>query len=118
MEVKAAAEKMNKEKLRDECETRKRGIMGKFGMLDCANNFANTYGGNLCRQCGVVDNESHRINDCPLYALINRYNDDSKVDFDDIFCESDEKVLNVVRSILTMWDLERGNNQMRAPTTV
>ena len=85
--------------------------MGQFGMLDCANNFANKYGGKQCRQCGTIDDESHRINNCPVYASINLHNNDTKVNFDDIFCESDENVMHVVRSILSMWDLERGNNE-------
>ena len=83
-------------------------IMGRFGMLDCASNFTNKYGGKDCHTCGVKDDENHRINECVTYQSVNRRNCDVKIDFDDIFCESHEKVLNVVRCILSIWDLERG----------
>ena len=92
-------------------------IMGRFGMLDCASNFAKKYGGKDCRRCGVKDDENHRINECTAYQLINRRNCDTKVDFLDICCNSDEKVLNVVKCILAMWDLERCKNQIREPST-
>ena len=154
MEVKNAAERLNKDKIRGECETRIRGevkqrtktktiasiisnpqyqrktddfiskhpsialarayIMGKFAMLDCANNFSNKYGGKVCRKCGVVDDETHRINNCSLYRSINR---ETKVDFDDIFSTSNEKVMSVVQCIFSVWDLERGKNEMRATAT-
>ena len=82
--------------------------MGRFGMLDCASNFTNKYGGKDCHTCGVKDDENHRINECVTYQSINRRNCDVKIDFDDIFCESHEKVLNVVRCILSIWDFEKG----------
>ena len=88
-------------------------IMGRYGMLDCANNFSNKYGGKMCRKCRVVDDEKHRINECVLYESMNWRNRDIKVNFEDILCKSDEKVLNVVQSILSMWDLERGRNVIR-----
>ena len=93
-------------------------IMGRFGMLDCACNFANKYGGKNCRTCGVKDDESHRINECIEYESINRRTSDVKIQFDDIFSDLDEKVLNVVQCILSIWDLERGKNEIRAPITV
>ena len=39
-------------------------MMGLFGMLDCAANYRHGYGGSYCRQCGVKDDENHRINTC------------------------------------------------------
>ena len=152
-EVKDAAEKMNRKKLRDECEARNRGetkqktktrcietvindenykrgpddflkqhhslilakayIMGKYGMLECANNYANKYGGKLCRECDAIDDESHRINHCRKYENVNKSTDLEKINFDEIHCRDTEKVFNVVDVILSMWDLERGKNETR-----
>lgn len=82
-------------------------------MLDCANNFANKYDGKLCKRCGVVHDENHRINECIVYEFINLGNCDTKITFGDIHEQSDEKVMVVVERIL-----ERGNNEIRAPATV
>ena len=57
-------------------------MMGKYGMLDCANNFANMYGGKQCRRCGVTDDESHRINQCEKYGNINRRACAEKLNFE------------------------------------
>ena len=89
-------------------------MMGKFGMLDCASNFANKYGGKECRKCGMKNDGNHSINDCTSCQR----NCDVKVDFADIFCKSDEKVLNVVDCILSIWDLGRGKNEIRASTSL
>ena len=53
-----------------------------------------------------------------VYELINFRNCDTKITFDDIHDVSDEKVMAVVERIISMWDLERGNNEIRAPATV
>ena len=80
--------------------------------MACANNYANKYGGKICRECDTVDDESHRINHCEKYVNINRRANTEKINFDDIYCRNTEKVLNVVRAILSIWDLERGRNEM------
>ena len=46
------------------------------------------------------------------YVNINRRANTEKLNFDDIHCRNTEKVLNVVRAILSIWDLERGRNEM------
>ena len=91
-------------------------IMAKFGMLDCGSNYASKYGGKQCRKCGVIDDEKHRINECVLYESTNLLKCDSKVDFDDIHSKSVEKVRNVVNCVLSIWDLERGKNEIPALT--
>ena len=88
-------------------------IMGKYGMLECANNYANKHGGKLCREFDVIDDESHEINDCKLNENINRRSNTEKIIFDDIHCNDSQKILVVVRCILVVWDLERGRNVIR-----
>ena len=151
-EVMMAAEKQNKQKLIDECETKSRGetkqktktkfvasmldktefcrktdafidkhpsilftralIMGRYGMLACANNFSNGYGTKNCNTCNVLDNESHRINDCKRWERLNRYNCEEKIAFEDIYSDNDEKCLTVVKAILSLWDLNNGKNDI------
>ena len=89
--------------------------MGRFGMLKCANNFSYGHGTKMCDKCNVVDNESHRINDCEKWADTNLANRSQKVTFDDIYLDDNERCLKVVEIILTLWDLENGKNEMRKP---
>ena len=88
-------------------------IMGRAGMLQCANNFANKYGGKMCRDCNCVDNEDHRINSCLKWTGRNYSERDDKIIFDDIYSNDVEKCLTVVKSIVHLWDLENNKNEMR-----
>ena len=88
-------------------------IMGRYGMLTCANNFSKGYGTKNCDICGVVDDESHRINWCQKWKDVNRYHNDEKVAFDDIYSGDVEKCLSVVNSVLSIWDLRNGKNEIR-----
>ena len=90
-------------------------IMGRYGMLECAANFENKYGGKQCRTCNVIDNESHRINSCKVYESINLCNSSESVDFEFIYSNETAKCMKVVERILMMWDLVNGKNVMRDP---
>ena len=90
--------------------------MGRYGMLNCGNNFANKYGGKTCKDCNAIDNETHRMNDCKTYCAINRLNSMEKIAFDDIYASDVDKNLNVVQTILSVWDLENCRNEMRIPS--
>ena len=87
--------------------------MGKYGMLDCANNYASKHGGKTCRECDAIDDESHRINHCKRYENINWRSNTEKIRYEDIHCSDTEKVMAVIHVILSMWDLERGKNEIR-----
>ena len=151
-EVLGAAEKRNKDKLKEDCHARNRGevkiktktkvivsqlenpeytrnhdkimncnnklitrayIMGRFGMLQCAANFSNGYGGKDCRSCGEIDNESHRINHCNLWDTINLSSSPDKINFEHIHSINETESMKVVERILLMWDLANGRNCMR-----
>ena len=88
-------------------------IMGRYGMLQCAANFANGHGGKDCRNCGVIDNEHHRINDCPVWKDINLLNNTECLDFNLIHSDTEVEVLKVVETIITLWDLGNNRNCMR-----
>ena len=88
-------------------------IMGRYGMLKCANNFSHGHGTKVCDVCKVKDDEGHRINICSKWAQINLVNDSEKVTFDDIYHDDYNRCHKVVRTVLQMWDLENGKNEMR-----
>ena len=87
--------------------------MGRYGMLDCANNFSTKYGSKLCSECKVIDDEGHRMNACGKWKDTNFYNSDKKIDYDKVFSDDDKLCMEVVETIILMWDLENGKNQMR-----
>ena len=89
-------------------------IMGRYGMLQCAANFSSGYGGKNCRECGVVDDEEHRINHCSLWSDINLSKCDVKADFGHILSDDDQESMKIVDIIVNMWDLENGRNCMRS----
>ena len=91
--------------------------MGRYGMLSCGNNYERKFGSKICRACNTTDNETHRINDCKTLGAINRYNSSEKVMFDDIYSSDVERNLHVVQTILAVWDLEHGKNEMRVPSS-
>ena len=88
-------------------------MMGRFGMLQCAANFSMGNGGKDCSNCRVLDNESHRINVCPLWAKTNYTSSQENVDFSAINSNTVKDVMRVIEVILRMWDLGNGNNSMR-----
>ena len=60
-------------------------IMARYGMLDCANNYASKYGGRMCKLCNAIDDENHRMNLCKKWETINYYTSQTKVDFNDVY---------------------------------
>ena len=91
-------------------------IMGRAGMLQCANDFSTKYKTKNCNDCGVVDDESHRINHCMRWQAINLKEKDEKVDFDDIYTNDAVKCRAVLGKIISIWDLANGKNDMRKAT--
>ena len=152
--VKAAAEKTNVSRLKEECETKNRHetktktkvaylkellnspnyvrtldpfimrnqsiiharalIMGRLGMLQCAKNFAIHHGTKQCKDCGVLDDESHRMNFCIKYRSVNHCDKAEKIEFHDIYSDDDDKIMNVVKAIICVWDLANNKNEMRS----
>ena len=88
-------------------------IMGRFGMLECRANFSSGAGGKMCANCGIIDDENHRMNYCSLYKHVNLHDTDEKVDFCQIHSDDKQQAVKVIRNVLSMWDLEYGINAMR-----
>ena len=90
-------------------------IMGRYGMLQCAANFSNGYGGKDCKKCKLEDNEEHRMDQCIEWSNVNLASTDRYVDYDLIHSENDEESMVVVQYILDMWDLVNNRNCMKNP---
>ena len=88
-------------------------IMGRYGMLKCRANFSSSFKDKNCPSCKMIDDENHRINQCVLYRSINLYDSSDKINYDWIYSNDLNEVLNVVKIILKMWDLGFGKNTMR-----
>ena len=89
-------------------------IMGRYMMLDCANNFENKYGSKKCDVCNVIDDEIHRINYCPKWESINYCDNDeqAKIDFSLIYSDKKSDLEETADVILSIWDLKNGKNSM------
>ena len=88
-------------------------IMSRYGMLDCANNYAIKYGGKLCKSCNETDDENHRINFCKKWEKLNFCRNQRKVNFQNIYSHDENDCLEIVKVVASLWDLESGKNEMR-----
>ena len=91
-------------------------ILAQNGMLECANNYAAKYGNKVCQECQLLDNESHRLNYCMKFKTVNKYNksEAEKANFDDVYSREKMKLMNIAKEILSVWNLEKGNDKMKA----
>ena len=81
-------------------------------MLICGRNYKGTMSEN-CSECKVTDDENHRLNECSKFRSTNRYDNASKIQFDDIYTNDASKVSQVVNEIDKVWNLEYGGNKMQ-----
>ena len=87
--------------------------MGRYGMLQCAANFSCGYKGKNCHECGVIDDENHRVNYCKRWSDRNLSGSDEKLDFVLIYSENHQESMKIIELILSLWDLGNGRNVMR-----
>ena len=83
-------------------------------MLTCGVNFKGTIP-EVCRECQLVDNENHRLNQCPQWQDTNFANDDTFVEFTDIFSNNVEKLSPIIQRIQKVWEVHVGNGAMKKP---
>ena len=88
-------------------------IMARYGMLDCANNYKGKYGTKICTTCNVIDNESHRINDCRKWKDINLFGKDLVINFDAVYSEDLNTLKQISNLLQSIWNLENNKNEMR-----
>ena len=87
-------------------------IMGRFGMLQCGRNFK---GSNnvTCNECGVVDDEEHRLNHCIKYRSLNYYDHEQKVPFKNIFSTDVDILRDIIPRIQKVWDTNCAPGKMK-----
>ena len=86
-------------------------LIARFGMLECGKNFKNSMT-EQCKDCNVVDDENHRLNNCVTYRNLNLYDIHPKVNFIDIF-SSDITVLRaVIGQIEKVWNVKTAHGSM------
>ena len=87
-------------------------LMGRYGMLDCANNFQNGYKSKLCDACNKTDDENHRINECIKWKISNPVTLNEIFDYEKIYSNDIEDLEFASDIVLNKWDLKNGRNCM------
>ena len=87
-------------------------VLARHVMLECGNNYKGTMP-QICRSCGIIDNESHRLNDCSLYKDNNRAHDPAKSNFEHIFSDDTETLNNIINELERVWEFRYANGRMK-----
>ena len=59
-------------------------ITARYGMLECGNNFKGTQS-EICQECDVLDDETHRLSYCTFYRDLNNCDYATKIDYQSIY---------------------------------
>ena len=86
-------------------------IIARFGMLECGKNFKGSIS-EKCSTCDVIDNENHRLNDCPVHKSVNLFETQCKVDFMDVFCNDVNIFKPVLKQIEKVWNVQNAHGNM------
>ena len=89
-------------------------ILARCGMLECGKNFKGTIP-EICRECGEMDDESHRLNRCVIWKHLNFSETAKQVDFCDIYNNDVNNLSSVIESIQSVWEIHYGNGSMKKP---
>ena len=89
-------------------------LMARYGMLDCAANYHGRYRTKLCEECGVTDNEDHRINSCRKWENVNLYGTEYNINFDIVFSNNIDELRQMSGCLNCIWNLENGRNEMKS----
>lgn len=80
-------------------------------MLECGKNFKGTMKP-VCDTCEVVDNEYHRLNDCPKWSSTNLYNETEKIDFNMVYSSEVETIRSIITNVKHVWNTKCANGTM------
>lgn len=83
-------------------------VISRFGMLECGKNLKGTIG-ETCRDCCLLDDESHRLNHCIKFRNINNYDCTEKVSFELIHSRDPDVLRKIIPEIAKIWNLCNGN---------
>ena len=85
-------------------------IIARYGMLMCGTNFKGTHS-STCTSCNQIDNEHHRMNECPKWSSPSANNE--MIDFDLIHSDSIDSIRSVMNRIADIWNTKCAHGTMR-----
>ena len=80
-------------------------------MLECGKNFKGTRSVE-CSTCLCLDDENHRLNDCPVFSSTNYLNCPTKIKFETVFSENIENIRETLTRIGSVWNTHTGQGSM------
>ena len=78
-------------------------------MLECGTNFKGTIP-ELCTQCEITDNESHRLN---VYKNRPNVNTADITNFQNIYSNNDVTLTEIIKSLESVWEFCYANGKMK-----
>ena len=82
-------------------------VLARFRMLECGKNFRGM-SPEICTNCNKTDNEHHRLNLCSRFRHTNLCDSNEKVAFADVLSDDAEKVKNILKVIMKVWNIRHG----------
>ena len=86
-------------------------MIARYAMLECGKNYKGTMS-LMCSDCCSIDDEEHRLNNCPKYGNINYVNDDCAIRFDTIFSDKIDDLKLIIPRIANVWNVKSGQGSM------
>ena len=88
-------------------------ITARFGMLECGKNHKGTLS-LKCSTCDIIDDENHRLNDCPNWQHRNLHNsnEDERIDFNKIFSNDMCILREIIPVIQNLWNVKSAHGTM------
>ena len=87
-------------------------IIARFGMLECGSNFKGTLN-TTCKTCNTIDNETHRLNECPTFRTKNSSPGIPYTNFNDIYSTDKTTLTNVLKSIEQLWNTKTAHGSIK-----
>ena len=87
-------------------------MIARYGMLECGKNYKGTMSQN-CIICNCIDDENHRLNDCPKWKDRNQHDSGNKIDFSQIFSNDIGTLHELIPHIQNVWNVKNAHGTMR-----
>ena len=90
-------------------------ITARYGMLECGKNQKGTLS-LKCITCDIIDDENHRLNDCPKWQHKNIQSSDKheQIDFNKIFSNDISILREIIPFIQNLWNVKSAHGTMHA----
>ena len=86
-------------------------MIARYGMLECGKNYKGTMSQN-CNICNCIDDENHRLNECPKWKDRNQYDSNTKIDFSQIFSNDIGTLHELIPHIQNVWNVKNAHGTM------